>query len=1051
MKKIGIILGILGFITVATAAVETRFQNNVVMSQNATVGGTLGVTGNTSVSTLSSSGAVSPNSLAVTNNATVGGTLGVTGNSSLSTLSTSGAATLNSLGVTNNATVGGTLGVTGNAGFTTFSSSGLGSPNSLSVASTLSVSGNSSFSTLSSSGLATLSSLSVTNTGTLNTLVVNTTATTNDLIVNQNGTVTVDLDVGNSALMGTLGTANSNSVLELVSTTKGFLPPRMTTTQRNAISSPTNGLSLFNTTTNRWNYWNSAQSAYQPITPGEGTAGQVAIYDADADLTSEAFLNQTRGGTGVSNGGTLSYGSDNVTFTTSGTTTLTLPTTGIVATRAGVETFNNKTLATTTVFFGDTTDNSKKLGFDLSGATTNKTMTISSSHTDNRSWVIPDTSNTFLGESNTATVSNKTLNNSNVATLRDSNLSVVNNSDVTKIAKFSSSNLSTGTTRTFFFPDVDGDTFTLNSAAQTLTSKSIDADANTITNLENADIKSGANIARNKLASGSANHVVVNDGSGVMSSEAFLHQTRGGTGVSNGGNFTYGSDNLTFTTGGATTLTLPTTGTLATLAGTENFSNKTFLSTTSKFGDTADPTKKLGFSLSGATTAKTMTVSSSHTDDRTWIIPDTSNTFLGESNTATVTNKSIDADANTLTNIDNADIKAGANIARTKLASGSANHVIINDGSGVLSSEAQLAQTRGGTGVSNGGTLSYGNDNVTFVTSGTTSVTLPTTGTLATRAGSEVFSNKTLATTTVFFGDTTDNTKKAGFDLSGATTAKTLTLISLHSDNRSWTFPDSTDTFAGTATAQTFTNKSIDADTNTITNIENADIKSGAAIARNKLASGSANHVIINDGSGVMSSEAALGPTRGGTGLTSYATGQLIYANATNTLTQLSVGSTGQILQSVGGVPAWGQTITSWASYSSVNSSWGNSVVTYASYWRRVADSGDFRIGLRLSNTVSGTLNFSQSQFFGSLSLNVNTSKLPTQTDNRIAIGKWVGYNNGANIYGGEVMFNVEGGANDIYLTNNNNNTLSSTTPFTWDNTDSLTIDVSGLPITEWN
>lgn len=47
----------------------------------------------------------------------------------------------------------------------------------------------------------------------------------------------------------------------------------------------------------------------------------------------------------------------------------------------------------------------------------------------------------------------------------------------------------------------------------------------------------------------------------------------------------------------------------------------------------------------------------------------------------------------------NADIAAGAAIARTKLASGSNNHVIINDGSGVLSSEAQLSTSRGGTGV----------------------------------------------------------------------------------------------------------------------------------------------------------------------------------------------------------------------------------------------------------------------------------------------------------------------------------------------------------------
>lgn len=46
----------------------------------------------------------------------------------------------------------------------------------------------------------------------------------------------------------------------------------------------------------------------------------------------------------------------------------------------------------------------------------------------------------------------------------------------------------------------------------------------------------------------------------------------------------------------------------------------------------------------------------------------------------------------------NADINASAAISRSKLASGTANQVLINDGSGVFSSEAQLSTTRGGLG-----------------------------------------------------------------------------------------------------------------------------------------------------------------------------------------------------------------------------------------------------------------------------------------------------------------------------------------------------------------
>lgn len=45
-----------------------------------------------------------------------------------------------------------------------------------------------------------------------------------------------------------------------------------------------------------------------------------------------------------------------------------------------------------------------------------------------------------------------------------------------------------------------------------------------------------------------------------------------------------------------------------------------------------------------------------------------------------------------------ADVSASAAIARSKLASGSNNYVVINNGSGVMSEEAQLAISRGGTG-----------------------------------------------------------------------------------------------------------------------------------------------------------------------------------------------------------------------------------------------------------------------------------------------------------------------------------------------------------------
>lgn len=45
--------------------------------------------------------------------------------------------------------------------------------------------------------------------------------------------------------------------------------------------------------------------------------------------------------------------------------------------------------------------------------------------------------------------------------------------------------------------------------------------------------------------------------------------------------------------------------------------------------------------------------------------------------------------------------------------------------------------------------------------------------------------------------------------------------------------------------------------------------------------------------------------TKGGTGLTSYSTGQILYASSTNTLAPLNPGSTGQVLTISGGIPTW--------------------------------------------------------------------------------------------------------------------------------------------------
>jgi 6-phosphogluconolactonase/glucosamine-6-phosphate isomerase/deaminase len=59
---------------------------------------------------------------------------------------------------------------------------------------------------------------------------------------------------GNEVGIGT-STPNISAKVEIASTTQGFLPPRMTTSQRDAISAPAIGLVIFNTTTNCLNFY----------------------------------------------------------------------------------------------------------------------------------------------------------------------------------------------------------------------------------------------------------------------------------------------------------------------------------------------------------------------------------------------------------------------------------------------------------------------------------------------------------------------------------------------------------------------------------------------------------------------------------------------------------------------------------------------------------------------------------------------------------------------------------------------------------------------------
>ena len=80
-----------------------------------------------------------------------------------------------------------------------------------------------------------------------------------------------------------------SAALEINSTSKGFLPPRMTTAQRDAISSPAQGLVIYNTTTNRLNGYNGSNWSAFIIDDG---VNNITDTDGDTQVQAEETANE---------------------------------------------------------------------------------------------------------------------------------------------------------------------------------------------------------------------------------------------------------------------------------------------------------------------------------------------------------------------------------------------------------------------------------------------------------------------------------------------------------------------------------------------------------------------------------------------------------------------------------------------------------------------------------------------------------------------------------------------------------------------------------------
>ena len=171
----------------------------------------------------------------------------------------------------------------------------------------------------------------------------------------------------------------------------------------------------------------------------------------------------------------------------------------------------------------------------------------------------------------------------------------------------------------------------------------------------------------------------------------------------------------------------------------------------------------------------------------------------------------------------------------------------------------------GGTGIANNAanTIAFtGNYSLGLTLAANTSLTLPSSGTVATVAGSEALTNKSINGLTV-----TSSTGTLTI-----TNAKTLSV----SNTLTFTGSDASSVAFGAGGTVAYTN------VGTLSSLVSVGT--------------------ITTGTW---SATAIAATKGGTGLTSYATGDIVYASATDTLSKLTAGTDGNVLTLASGVPSW--------------------------------------------------------------------------------------------------------------------------------------------------
>lgn len=314
---------------------------------------------------------------------------------------------------------------------------------------------------------------------------------------------------------------------------------------------------------------------------------------------------------------------------------------------------------------------------DLDGSTikldqgANSTTLTSNSPAGDITLTLPATTDTIPGIATSNTFTNKTIGDTNTINAQTDAFTIDDAAAATKQVDFALSGATASTKTTLTFAQTANRVVTYPDATDTLVGK---ATTDTLTNKTLGDT--------NTINAQTDAFTIDDSADGTKQIDFSL------SGATTGAKVT-----IAHAATADRTITIPdATDTLVGKATTDTLTNKTIgdsntitaQSDAFTITDGGGGGQYVDFAMNTGTGGTHTTLNFVQTAPRDITFPNATDTLVGRATTDTLTNKSIDSDNNTITNIVNADIKAAAAIALNKLAATTVSRALVSDASGFV-------------------------------------------------------------------------------------------------------------------------------------------------------------------------------------------------------------------------------------------------------------------------------------------------------------------------------------------------------------------------------